>query len=636
VGRGLTFRIVTAYGVLLAVLVTAFVALAVAVTRLQSAGGSETHSAEVLSTANALEKTTLDLETGLRGFLLAGSQRFLAPYRAAQSEYPVLAARLETVTAGTGAQHARAVAIAAAVHDYAHGWAAPLIARAGTNLRAARLAEASGGGKRRVDGIRDRFAVFDGVQQRVQAQKSSDARTLGTLGLWLAIGSLVFCALVLIGFAIVLRRTIVEPIRALAHAVARVSRGELSVRVPRRGAAEVGELTAGFNAMTESLERVEKQRDVQHAVARVLADAASTEEALPRVLAAVCAGLDWRLGFWWQRGRDGDLHLEATHAEPGHEDEARRRSETEREPAADGAIAVPVAGLDGDLLGVAEFFGREDLSPDGLLETLRSIAVQTAQFIERKRAESSAEEMRQEFVATVSHELRTPLTSIDGWLQVVLDEDAGALTDDQRRFLETAKRNSDRLTRLVGDLLVARQIETGTLAVELEELDVADVLREALEEVAAAAAKKQLELNGVLDEPAVVRGDRTRLLQLFDNLLSNAVKFTPQGGRIDVALAAGETDCTVAVSDTGIGIPPDERAHLFERFYRASSATAHAIGGTGLGLSISKAIAQAHGGTIELADRAEPGTTFVVELPLAVQAEARVHTSPSRPSPSRT
>jgi signal transduction histidine kinase len=110
-------------------------------------------------------------------------------------------------------------------------------------------------------------------------------------------------------------------------------------------------------------------------------------------------------------------------------------------------------------------------------------------------------------------------------------------------------------------------------------------------------------------------------MQLLNNLLSNAVKFTPERGRVAVEVQAQDSACSVTVTDTGIGIPPGDRGRLFERFFRASSATEHAIAGTGLGLAISKAIAESHDGDIRLADHDGPGTAFVVELPLAIREE---------------
>jgi len=229
--------------------------------------------------------------------------------------------------------------------------------------------------------------------------------------------------------------------------------------------------------------------------------------------------------------------------------------------------------------------------------------------------------MKDQIVANVSHELRTPLTAIDGWVHVLLGEEPGPLTDEQRRFLGIVKRNSDRLMRLVGDLLVAGQIEAGKLSLEIEDVDVAALARETAESVAHSAQSKRIALMVHAAAPVRVRGDRQRLGQLLSNLVANAIKFTPDEGSVDIRVREIDGACRISVSDTGIGIPRAERKNLFQRFYRASTATASGITGTGLGLAISKAIAESHGGTLALADEDGPGTVFVVELPLTMREE---------------
>ncbi len=399
----------------------------------------------------------------------------------------------------------------------------------------------------------------------------------------------------------------------------------------------------------------ERERDTQHAVARVLAETPSLETALPRLLQAVCEGLGWQIGLAWRLAEDGArLECLATHAAAGLEAQAARlsaqpvavgtgpagvaldrreplavadlRAEPPRpdalaDPRLRAAVAVPILGAT-SVLGVAEFFVDRPIEQDGVLDTLRSIAAQIAQYVERQQTEAATQRMRDEFVATVSHELRTPLTAIDGWLHILLGGEPGPLTDDQRRFLTTVKRNSDRLMRLVGDLLLAGQVEAGKLTLQLGPVDVAELARETADLVAASAAEKELELTVDAPDEVVVHGDRARLGQLLTNLVANAIKFTPDGGRVDLEVAAVDDTCRITVRDTGIGIPPEERGRLFERFYRASSATAHAISGTGLGLAISKAIAESHEGTISLADHDGPGSVFVVELPTMTREEA--------------
>jgi signal transduction histidine kinase len=286
-----------------------------------------------------------------------------------------------------------------------------------------------------------------------------------------------------------------------------------------------------------------------------------------------------------------------------------------------GELAVPIF-RDGEVSGVIQLVGSDQARSDGQPETIETIAAQLAQYADRKRSDAAAARMKDQFVATVSHELRTPLAAMDGWLHILLDGEPGPLNEEQHRFLTTVKRNSDRLMRLVGDLLLIGQMDAGRFTLELGDVDVAELVGETVALFEGSAAEKRIELTADMAPRAIVRGDRLRLGQLLSNLVSNAVKFTPEGGQVRVRVGEQDGACVVEVTDSGIGIPPEERAHLFERFYRASTATGTA--GSGLGLAISKAIAEAHGGTIRIADSGGTGTRFVLEIPLHVPAEAEV------------
>jgi PAS domain S-box-containing protein len=404
-----------------------------------------------------------------------------------------------------------------------------------------------------------------------------------------------------------------------------------------------------------SRRHLQRLRNAQHAMSRALAEATSLEGARPQMMGSVAAALGFDLGVTWEPGPDGILRRITTYAAPGLEDLAARlgpdelpqagtlagRAIVRRDPVLeldlehhpprpDGlpdtrlqmAAATPVFGSDGRLISVGEMFARQPIPEEGMVDTLRAVAGQAAQYIERQRAQAETQRLKDQFVSTVSHELRTPLTAIDGWIHILLGEEPGPLTADQRRFLETVKRNSSRLKRLVGDLLLAGQIDTGRFKLELSDVDVAEVLKETGELVSASAQNNDLALTIDADEPVMIRGDRERLGQLIGNLLSNAIKYTPAGGSVEARVEADGGTCRITVSDTGIGIPPADRKHLFERFYRASSATESGIVGTGLGLAISATIAESHHGRIELVDRDGPGSTFVVELPLLVREEA--------------
>jgi signal transduction histidine kinase len=224
--------------------------------------------------------------------------------------------------------------------------------------------------------------------------------------------------------------------------------------------------------------------------------------------------------------------------------------------------------------------------------------------------------MKDDFVASVSHELRTPLTSIRGYLELLREGEAGELTEEQHQFVSIVERNSDRLLRLVGDLLFVAQVEADKITLEPEPTDVEDLVRQAVDAARPAATEKGIEFAVDLDGLGVVLADRARLAQVLDNLISNALKFTPPGGHVAVRTSRHTDVLVIEVSDDGMGISEEDQSQLFQRFFRTASATEQAIQGTGLGLSIVKAIVEAHGGVITVESVAGEGTIFRVELPL--------------------
>ena len=224
--------------------------------------------------------------------------------------------------------------------------------------------------------------------------------------------------------------------------------------------------------------------------------------------------------------------------------------------------------------------------------------------------------LKDEFVSLVSHELRTPLTSISGYLELVTDEDEPGLSEAQSSYLEVVERNVARLSRLVEDLLYVARLEGGRVELERAPVDLLDVLSHAADAAKPAANAKGVEV--VLDAERLppLAGDPERLAQLVDNLVSNAVKFTPAGGRVSISAFRVDTGIRVEVADTGVGIPDEEVGRLFERFYRASTATGPETPGTGLGLAISQSIAEAHGARIDVTSSVGAGSVFALTLPL--------------------
>src|SRR5512143_882735 len=216
------------------------------------------------------------------------------------------------------------------------------------------------------------------------------------------------------------------------------------------------------------------------------------------------------------------------------------------------------------------------------------------------------------FLADVSHDLRTPLTTIRANVDLLRRMGGADATS-----LDAIQSEAERMSRMVGDLLVLAQADAGTLPLAHDTVEVDTLLLEVLSETQVLAGGVKLGL-GEIDQ-ALVTGDRDRLKQVLLNLVSNALKFTPEGGRVTLGLTRVNDWVRVTVRDTGLGIPAEELPRIFDRFYRVDKARSRALGGAGLGLSIAQRIAQLHGGRIEAASNGADGagTTFSVWLPLA-------------------
>ncbi len=236
----------------------------------------------------------------------------------------------------------------------------------------------------------------------------------------------------------------------------------------------------------------------------------------------------------------------------------------------------------------------------------RLLATQNRELLELDR-------LKDEFVSLVSHDLRTPLTSIQGYVELLLEE---VPDEEHREYLAVVARNTERLQKLVDDLLFAARLQSGRLELELGDVDLAEIASHTVETLRPRAEAASVALELELEGSPSVRGQASRLAQLLDNLVSNAVKFTPPGGFVRVRITELEARALVEVADSGIGIPEAERDRLFERFYRTSVVTERQIEGTGLGLYITKAIVEAHHGRISVESEEGAGTTFRVELPL--------------------
>jgi signal transduction histidine kinase len=226
------------------------------------------------------------------------------------------------------------------------------------------------------------------------------------------------------------------------------------------------------------------------------------------------------------------------------------------------------------------------------------------------------EAMRRDFVANVSHELKTPLTSISGYAETLLSDAPDPETT--RRFLATIVANTQRMQRLVDNLLDLARLEAGHWQPEPEPLDVADVAREAWEAVSegvrSSAVKFSVEIGPQAEN---IVADPDALRQILTNLLENALRYTPAGGRIICRSVVDGRGIAVSVADTGSGISPEHLPRIFERFYRSDASRSRDLGGTGLGLAIVKHLVEAHGGRVSAESRRGAGTTITCWFPAA-------------------
>jgi two-component system phosphate regulon sensor histidine kinase PhoR len=248
-------------------------------------------------------------------------------------------------------------------------------------------------------------------------------------------------------------------------------------------------------------------------------------------------------------------------------------------------------------------------SPEGLGKEGERLRGAIAVFHDISRLKG-LEKIRQDFVANVSHELRTPLTTIKGYAETLLE---GAIKEDVAfQFVQVIKRHTDRLTKIVEDLLTLSKIESKEFQLKREIISLPGFIDDVIDFVKEPAEKKKISIIRCEMLPSLaVEVDRNYLEQVFINLLDNAIKYTPEGGKITMtASEKGQREIQISVQDDGIGIPREDLPRIFERFYRVDKGRSQELGGTGLGLSIVKHIVQAHGGTVWAESKLGEGSTF--------------------------
>jgi signal transduction histidine kinase len=264
--------------------------------------------------------------------------------------------------------------------------------------------------------------------------------------------------------------------------------------------------------------------------------------------------------------------------------------------------------------------GRLKENVDQLEESNKKLAAVNEELKELDR-------MKSDLLANVSHELRTPLTAIKGYTDYILERRLGMITEKQEKGLVVVQRNLERLSKTINALLDFSRMDVGRIALNLQPFALGPLLEQIVTALRSELEKKGLRLIADIepDLPPVI-GDREKLSAVLENLIINALKFTPEGGRITVSASragtAARPAARIRVSDTGVGIAPDQIEKIFNRFHQVDTSSTRRFGGVGLGLAIVKSILEAHGTTVTVESELGRGTTFAFVLPVLDRAES--------------
>ena len=410
----------------------------------------------------------------------------------------------------------------------------------------------------------------------------------------LIIGALVFGLVISVLLSFLLSRAMVTPIRALTRGAQRVAEGDFGHEIQVESHDEIGVLTNAFNAMSRqlqsTLQEVESERTklstlFLHMTDGVVAFNQSGEVIHSNPAAEEMLGQAIPVGGLVTYG---DLFQDMVPLETV--------LTTDRD-----CLEIETVWGERILLLLLAPFNRE--KQVGVLVVVHDVTQQVKN-----------ETMRKEFVANVSHELRTPITNIRSYAET-LAENPDLPPDTTASFLGVILSESDRMTHIVQDLLTLSRFDSGHSELNLTTFPFAGLLEESCQAMRIEAQRRgptpRLEGTGGL--PAI-RADRERISQVVMNVLSNAIKYAPDGGRIVLTAGCTPDRVWLEVADNGIGIPPEDRDRIFERFYRVDKARSRESGGTGLGLSIAQEIVRQHQGSLTLVDRPGPGTTLRLEL----------------------
>lgn len=408
--------------------------------------------------------------------------------------------------------------------------------------------------------------------------------------------SLMLAVIISIVLGYFLSRTITNPIVDLMHQTRRIALGDFGKVLQVKGDDEIGKLTNAFNYMS---------RKLKNTVEEIFREKRKVETILENLTDGVVAF----------NHEGGMIHINEIAKKLLNMQE---KNITFDEFSIRFKMGTTFHQMKGSEINVKKsidiiiedriiktyfaFFTDELKRAEGFILVLRDVT-----------EEKKLENLQREFVANVSHELKTPLASIKSYTETMID---GVDPDTRERFLKIVNKETDRMTRIVKDLLQLSKIDNQRLDWNMQTVDIHQVLLECIEKLSRNFEEKQLVLNKDFWEgPLWVQGDPFKLEQVIINILTNAIKYTPHLGQVTLSSGKLDTSVFVRIMDTGVGIPLESLPRIFDRFYRVDKARARENGGTGLGLSIAKEIIELHGGSISANSQPGKGTEMMMMIP---------------------
>ncbi len=416
----------------------------------------------------------------------------------------------------------------------------------------------------------------------------------------IVVKAMTFGLLVAVLLSFLLSKTITTPIENIRTRAQMVAAGDFSHRLDIQSNDEIGELTATFNHMADrlhdTLEEIQGERDKLGTIFLHMTDGVTAFNAEGKLI---------------HMNPTAENLLGATFQEDAHFNDVFEGID---------APTPIAAGEQGFVQMELERMGRTLsvlFAPYG--ENERGIIAVIHDITEQRKLD----EARREFIANVSHELRTPLTNVKSYTETLIDAAGELPTDTEVKFLSVIAGETDRMTRIVKDLLTLSKLDCGKMDLHFHRFSMQHMVESVYNAMVLEAGNNGLELKlNIQGKMPDMNGDRERLEQVVINILSNAVKYTPSGGHIVLSAARrDEGHVMIRVKDDGMGIPKDDIPRLFERFYRVDKARSRAKGGSGLGLAIAKEMVEAHRGTIYLESQLDEGTTVTVVLPTNLPAD---------------